>query len=94
MKRTYLVLTLALGVSGIAEADTYVQPHFRSNGSYVPGHYRSAPNNSAFDNYSTRGNVNPYNGNPGYVSPYSYGTHRSNRGSLFNNGQLFDGNDD
>ena len=49
--------------------DTYVRGHTRSDGTYVPQHYRTNPNNSTFDNYSTRGNVNPYTGERGTVDP-------------------------
>ena len=46
-------------------APTYVDPYIRRDGSYVGGHYRSRQNDSTFDNYSTRGNVNPFNGKRG-----------------------------
>jgi len=34
-------------------------------GNYVAPHYRTAPNKSKVDNYSTKGNVNPFTGKPG-----------------------------
>jgi uncharacterized protein YgiM (DUF1202 family) len=43
-----------------------VKGHYR-NGSWVKGHYRTAPNNSNKDNFSTIGNSNPYTGEPGYI---------------------------
>jgi hypothetical protein len=54
----------------------YVNGYYRKNGSYVRPHYRTAPNNTNRDNFSTLGNVNPYTGKPGYIipdnnSPYS-----------------------
>src|SRR5689334_13430620 len=60
-----------------ARADQYVHGYFRNNGTYVQPYYRSSPNGSTFDNFSTRGNVNPYTGQPGYRSPYgnSWGSH-------------------
>lgn len=42
-----------------------VRPHTRRDGSYVEGHRRSGPNSTQRDNYSTRGNVNPYTGKSG-----------------------------
>ena len=45
--------------------NNYVQPHTRSNGSYVGGHYRTNPNTTQSDNYDTSGNYNPYNGHTG-----------------------------
>lgn len=74
-----LGLSLAL-LSAAVQADTYVRPHVRSDGTYVRGHIRSAPDGSTYNNYSTRGNVNPYTGKSGYTSPYRqpspYGTRR------------------
>lgn len=53
-------------------ADQYVSPHVRSDGAYVQGYYRSNPNATSLDNYSTRGNVNPYTGQAGTVQPREY----------------------
>jgi opacity protein-like surface antigen len=68
-----LVLAAVLALSFTSAAvskDVYVKPHIRKDGTYVDGHYRTAPDNSKFDNYSTRGNVNPYTGQDGTVDPY------------------------
>jgi len=46
-----------------------VQPHISGSGSYVPGHQRTNPNNTQFDNYGTRGNINPYTGQQGTRTP-------------------------
>jgi hypothetical protein len=51
--------------------DTYVSGYYRSDGTYVPGHYRSCANNTTWDNWTTKGNTNPYTSEPGYRSPYS-----------------------
>lgn len=42
------------------DSDVYVRGYHRSNGTYVKSHYRSRPNDTMLDNYSTKGNVNPY----------------------------------
>ena len=47
----------------------YVRPYTTPNGTTVPGHYQTNPNNTQFDNYNTRGNVNPYTGQVGTRSP-------------------------
>jgi hypothetical protein len=61
-----LALLLFALVSVTAHArDTYVKGYTRANGTYVQPHYRSAPNGTTYDNYSTRGNVNPYTGSYG-----------------------------
>jgi hypothetical protein len=61
-------------ISAISLADVHVRGHYRSNGTYVQPHYRSSPNGTTLDNYSTKGNVNPYTGKEGTVNPpiYSY----------------------
>lgn len=45
--------------------DVWVNGYYRSDGTYVPGHYRTAPDGDASNNYSTHGNENPYTGEPG-----------------------------
>lgn len=55
--------------SALAQA-VYVQPKFRADGTFQPGHYRTAPNDTVLDNYSTKGNYNPYTGKAGTVDPY------------------------
>lgn len=56
-------------------ASSYVSGYFKKNGTYVQGYYRTAPNNTRLDNFSTKGNYNPYTGKYGTVSPYkSYTT--------------------
>ena len=49
-----------------AYADVYVKGYYRSNGTYVDPHYRTSPNNSTYDNWSSYGNTNPYTGQKGY----------------------------
>lgn len=46
-------------------ADTRVRGYYRSNGTYVMPHMRSSPNRTRSDNWSTKGNYNPYTGKPG-----------------------------
>jgi hypothetical protein len=72
MKKILLIFLLCL--SSFVEADVHVRGHYRSNGTYVQPHYRSSPNATNLDNYSTKGNVNPYTGKEGTVNPliYSY----------------------
>lgn len=53
---------------------TYVNGHYRKDGTYVQGHYRSNANYTRIDNYSTRGNYNPYTGQKGYTNPYKMPT--------------------
>ena len=71
MKRFILVVALLLAVclTGTAFADVYVRGYTKSNGTYVQPHYRSSPNGTTADNWSTKGNVNPYTGQYGTKSP-------------------------
>jgi hypothetical protein len=48
----------------------HVNGHYRSNGTYVNGYQRTNPDGNKFNNYSTQGNYNPYNGKVGTVDPY------------------------
>jgi len=61
-----ILLSPSLLISQNAFADVYVNGYTRSDGSSVGGHYRSSPNSSIYDNWSTYGNVNPYTGQKGY----------------------------
>jgi hypothetical protein len=49
--------------------DTTVRPYSRRDGTYVQPHHRKAPNSTQRDNYSSRGNTNPYTGRPGTREP-------------------------
>jgi tetratricopeptide (TPR) repeat protein len=46
-----------------------VSGYTRSNGTYVQPYFRTAPNSTNRDNFSTKGNVNPYTGKPGWIEP-------------------------
>jgi hypothetical protein len=50
--------------------DVFVNGYLRNNGTYVTPHYRTSPNGTLFDNYSTKGNYNPYTGKPGWIDLY------------------------
>lgn len=50
-----------------SSSDVYVRPYVKSNGTVVQGHMRSAPDKTGVNNFSTKGNVNPYTGEPGTV---------------------------
>lgn len=63
--RNLILAFVLLCLAAPSFAQVRVKGHFRKNGTYVAPHYRSAPNNSRLDNYSTRGNYNPYTGRQG-----------------------------
>ena len=70
-----LLAILLAGLSFFANTTEagYVKGYYKpSTGRYVQPYYRSNPNNTRWDNYSTRGNYNPYTGSKGYTNPYRY----------------------
>ena len=43
----------------------YTNGYYRHDGTYVHGYHATNPNSTGTDNYSTKGNVNPWTGQPG-----------------------------
>lgn len=77
MKKILIAFALfisLLSFTGSAEAKTIkVKGYYKpSTGTYVMPSYRSSPNKTKFDNYSTKGNYNPYSGKKGTVNPYKW----------------------
>ena len=69
MKKLLVLVIAFCVIPNICSAE-YVSGHYRSNGTYVEGYHRSDRNNTKLDNYSTKGNTNPYTGEKGYKNPY------------------------
>jgi len=46
-----------------------VKGYTKKSGKYVEPHYRTAPNETEQDNWSTKGNINPYTGKKGTKNP-------------------------
>ena len=69
----------------VAEAacygSTYVSGYFKSNGTYVSGHYRTCPDRSPYNNYSFPANYNPNTGRITGGSRSSYLDNYYNYGS-------------
>lgn len=79
MKKIVLALLAVAFIAPSLSAQVHVRGYTRRDGTYVAPHYRSSPNSTTLDNYSTRGNVNPYTGeagtrDPNYRAPSSPGT--------------------
>lgn len=76
MKTVLLGLLVVFLFSGISFADQWVNGYYKdTNGdgvkdTYVQGHHRTSADSKPNNNYSTKGNVNPYTGEKGYVNPY------------------------
>ncbi len=75
MKRLLLFLLFFLFVGFAYSGDVSVRGYLRSDGTYVQPHMRSSPDGNFYNNWSTKGNINPYTGVPGTrVTPPVYGT--------------------
>ena len=90
MKPLLTILTLAVATclpALTADADVAVRGYYRSNGTYVQPHYRSDPDSSFSNNWSTYPNVNPYTGKRGTLrTPSSnYGGSSSGTSSYWGN---------
>ena len=64
-----------LGGNGLSGTGSNSNSHYSSgyttqSGTTVQPHYQTNSNNTQLDNYSTRGNVNPYTGAVGTRSPH------------------------
>ena len=55
--------------SGVSFSDEYVNGYYKKDGTFVQGYFKSSPNQTNVDNYSTQGNLNPYTGSEGYRAP-------------------------
>lgn len=61
-------MLMALGSAGEAVAQQ-TQGYIRRDGTYVAPSFRTPSNGTRYDNYSTRGNTNPFTGQRGSVNP-------------------------
>jgi hypothetical protein len=76
MKRLILATAVVLIASGAYArgggghgGSHFTSGYVRSNGTYVHPSGATNPNRTQFDNYSTKGNVNPYSGVVGTKIP-------------------------
>ena len=83
MKKIFILLLMLSMIPVYAQ---YVKGYYRDNGTYVQGYHRTNADSSKYNNYSTKGNYNPYTGQTGNVDPYknNYG-YNTGRSSSFNN---------
>lgn len=86
-KKAAIAAALMLASIG-AMADKYTNGYVRKDGTYVQGHYSTNANGTRLDNYSTKGNLNPYTGQVGTVSPYgNLGANRQYQQPSFGSGR-------
>jgi hypothetical protein len=68
------VLLVAGAFTGSVEAKTIkVKSYYKpSVGKYINSYYKTSPNKTRLDNYSTKGNSNPFTGKKGYAKSYKW----------------------
>jgi len=66
--KTFVFLLLALSVVS-SFGQVYVSGCHKKNGTFVQPHYRSNPDGNSYNNWSTKGNMNPYTGKVGTKNP-------------------------
>jgi len=64
----FVLVSFVVTEPAIAD-DVYVPGYYNSNGTWVHGHWKSRPNKTIEDNYSSAPNFNPYTGVPGTQKP-------------------------
>ena len=82
MKKLMMILVVLVVVCAtaiVADASVRVGGYYRSSGTYVQPHYRSNPDSSFRNNWSTYPNVNPYTGATGTRRAPSSGWGSSNQ---------------
>jgi hypothetical protein len=71
MKKLLLASVLLGLLAGNVEAQSQrTSGYVRSNGTYVAPSYRTKSDGYKYNNYSTKGNINPYTGKNGTKSTY------------------------
>ena len=80
------ILTLVAS-SSFAQSLVWQDGYFRSNGTYVNGHYKTVSNHTNWDNFSTYGNTNFFTGISGSVArDYSIGAYNYGSGHTIHTG--------
>ena len=78
MKKTLIITSTLFSVvcwnfviiEASAAGSRSVRGYTTSRGTYVAPHRATNPNRTKLDNWSTKGNVNPYTGKAGTKSPF------------------------
>jgi len=90
MKSLGIAALLLIAGSATAQTPAHVDGYLKKDGTYVQPHMKTTPDATKDNNYSSKGNVNPYTGKEGTVNaqpsnPYavpqtpSYPTHQPNQ---------------
>lgn len=87
MKKILLILGILLTSStslvfARGAGSVSVHGYTKSNGTYVSPHYRSASDHSFYNNWSTKGNINPYTGKTGTLKTPHYSLPDNTRSTI------------
>lgn len=67
-----LMVALCCAVSPALAADSHAKRGYvKKDGTYVAPSRATNPNDTKLDNYSSKGNINPYTGKEGTKDPYA-----------------------
>jgi uncharacterized protein YxeA len=88
MKRILIIISSLLLFVAYADAQSrYQKGYTKKNGTYVQGHSKTKANKTNRDNYSTKGNSNPYTGKKGSnAKDYSPEAYNSGSGKVVRKG--------
>lgn len=65
--------SLIIPTGSLEARTTKVKGYYKpSSGTYINSYYKTSPNKYKFDNYSSKGNYNPYTGKMGTKSYYNW----------------------
>jgi hypothetical protein len=64
-----LLLAATASQAGAKPGSHAARSHVTKKGAYVPRHRATNPDHTKRNNWSTKGNVNPYTGKPGTKDP-------------------------
>ena len=70
MKLVAFAVVFLSATAALAQSGQQVDGYVRKDGTYVPPHYRSAPDDTRMNNYTSEPNANPYTGERGTRDPY------------------------
>ena len=66
MKKIIFTISIfAITAISFAQSTKYQEGYTKSDGTSVPGHYKTTSDNTNTNNYSTQGNINSYTGKSG-----------------------------
>jgi hypothetical protein len=97
MKKLFFTIVLAFTAKfSFGQSHVNVRGYVKNDGTYVQPHFRTSPNNTVMDNWSTYPNVNPYTGNIGtkiYINDSYYNAPTFNSSDFNRPNVLFQTND-